>query len=136
MQVEELIIGGSGIHLEIAGVDDDAERCGNGQHDRAAGSETPSWWSGAGRRLHQVVDVRGPLAADLAGVGPLGDGVGEAEEARRPGPASRPAAGWPRIGNRSGWRRHYTAPGRRRHGAVVGHHQRQRIGRPRRKRMR
>ncbi len=35
VQVEELVIGGSGIDLEIAGVDDDAERSGDGERDGA-----------------------------------------------------------------------------------------------------
>ena len=39
--------------------------------------------------LDEVIDVRGPLAPDLTGVGPLGDGVGSPEEggvrSRHPG---------------------------------------------------
>ena len=35
VQVEQLVVGGRGVHLEIAGVDDDAERRGNGQRHRA-----------------------------------------------------------------------------------------------------
>src|SRR5882724_3094518 len=35
VQVEELVIGGGGIDLEIARVDDDSERGGDGQRDRA-----------------------------------------------------------------------------------------------------
>ena len=35
VQVEQLVIGGGGIHLEIAGVDDDAERRGDGQRHGA-----------------------------------------------------------------------------------------------------
>ena len=35
VQVEQFVVGGSGVDLEIAGVDDDAERGGDGQRDRA-----------------------------------------------------------------------------------------------------
>ena len=35
VQIEQLVIGGRGIHFEIAGVDDDAERRGDRQRHRA-----------------------------------------------------------------------------------------------------
>ena len=35
VQIEQLVVGGRGVHLEIAGVNDDAERRGDGQRDAA-----------------------------------------------------------------------------------------------------
>jgi hypothetical protein len=35
VQIEQLVVGGGGVDLEIAGVDDDAERRGDGQRDGA-----------------------------------------------------------------------------------------------------